>query len=145
MSLAIILTVLWKTVSSTFFWLVHLSIKFYSDWVIFISRTNLLIVFTLYTNTDFIRMSFHQLAKFSINLTALFITIWNGKERKKCYLCSNQKLTSTQTIGSVFLKRVRKVQNSKHEHDSLKVFDCFIDGYGFVNSDYVNFLMTNSW
>ena len=45
------------------------------DWVIFISHIKLLIVFTLFTNTDFIRMLFHQLVTFSINLTALLITI----------------------------------------------------------------------
>ena len=58
---------------------------------------------------------------------------------KRHYLCSNQKLASTQTIGSAFLERIRKVQNSKHEHDLLKLIDCFIDGYGFVNSDNFNF------
>ena len=42
-----------------------------------------MIVFTLCTNTEFIRMFFHQLAKFLINLTALFITIWNGKDKNK--------------------------------------------------------------
>ena len=31
--------------------------------------------FTLCTNTDFFRKLFHQLANFSVNLTALFITI----------------------------------------------------------------------
>ena len=83
-SIPTILSVLWKIVSSTYFWLVHLSIKFYNDWVIFISHAKLSIVFTLCTNTDFIRMFFHQLAKFSINLTKLFIIIWNEKEQKKC-------------------------------------------------------------
>ena len=78
-------------------------------------------------------MFFHQLAKFSINLTKLFIIIWNEKEQKKSqvlqrkdcyakkikrhYLSSNQKLASTQTIGSAFLGRVRKLQNSKYEQD----------------------------
>ena len=55
---------------------------------------------------------------------------------KRHYLCSNQKLASTQTIGSAFLERVRQVQNSKYEHDLLKKIDCFIDCYGFVNSDF---------
>ena len=62
--------------------------------------------------------------------------------RKKCklhYLCSNQKLASTQTVGSAILERVRKVQNSKYEHELLKINDCFINGLGFVNSDHVNF------
>ena len=34
-----------------------------------------------------------------------------------------------------------KRQNSKDEHDLLKIIDCFIDSYGFVNSDHVNFSM----
>ena len=42
------------------------------------------------------------------------------KKFKRHYLCSNQNLASTQTIGSAFLERVRKVQNSKCEHDLLK-------------------------
>ena len=65
------------------------------------------------------------------------------KKFKKHYLSSNQKLASTQTLGSAFLDRIRKVQNSKYEHDLLKIIDCFIDGYGFVNSDHVNFSIKN--
>ena len=62
---------------------------------------------------------------------------------KRHYLCSNQKLAFTKTIGSAFIERVRIVQNSKNEHDLLKIIDCFIDGYGFVNSDRVNFSIKN--
>ena len=62
---------------------------------------------------------------------------------KRHYLCSNQKLASTQTIESAFLERVRKVQNSKYELDLLKIIDCFIDGCVFVNSDHVNFSIKN--
>ena len=65
------------------------------------------------------------------------------KKFKRHYLCSNQKLASTQTIGSAFLERVRKVQNSKYEHDLIKIIDCFIVDYGFVNSDHVNFSIKN--
>ena len=61
------------------------------------------------------------------------------KKVRRHDLCSNQKLASTQTIGSVFLEKVRKVQNSKHEHDSFKKIDCFFDGYDFVNNDHVTF------
>ena len=61
------------------------------------------------------------------------------KKFKRHYLCSNQKLASTQTIGSAFLESVGKVQNSKHEYDLLKITDCFIDGYGLSISDHVNF------
>ena len=65
------------------------------------------------------------------------------KKFKRHYLGSNRKLASTQTISSAFLERVRKVQNSKYEHVLLKIIDCFIDGYGFVNSDHVNFSIKN--
>ena len=65
------------------------------------------------------------------------------KKFKKHYLSSNQKLASTQTLGSAFLDRIRKVQNSKYGHDLLKIINCFIDGYGFVNSDHVNFSIKN--
>ena len=42
------------------------------------------------------------------------------KKFKRHDLYSNQKLASTQTIGSAFLERVRKVQNLKNEHKLLK-------------------------
>ena len=61
------------------------------------------------------------------------------KKFKKHYLSSEQKLASTQTLGSAFLDRIRKIQNSKYEFDLFKVFDCLIDGYGSVNSESVNF------
>ena len=62
-----------------------------------------------------------------------------GKIFKPHFLCSNQKLASTQTIGSDFLERDRKEQNSKYEHDLLEIVHCFIGSYGFVNSGHVNF------
>ena len=62
-----------------------------------------------------------------------------GKIFKRHFLCSNQKLASTQTIASAFLERIRKVQNSKYEHDFLEIIDCFIDTYEFANSGHVNF------
>ena len=62
-----------------------------------------------------------------------------GKKFKLHYLCSNQKLASTQTIGSILLERFCKVQNSKYEHDLLKLIDSLFDGYGFIKSDHVNF------
>ena len=60
---------------------------------------------------------------------------------RRHYLCYYQKLASTQTICSAFLERVRRVQNSQYEYELLRVIDCFIDGYGFVNSNQVNFLI----
>ena len=59
------------------------------------------------------------------------------------YLSSAQKLASTQTLGSAFLERIRKVQNSKYETDLLKIVDCFIDGYGTVSSERINFSIIN--
>ena len=51
----------------------------------------------------------------------------DATQKFKChYLCFNQKLVSTQTIDSAFRERVRKVQNTKYEHDLLKTIDCFI-------------------
>ena len=61
------------------------------------------------------------------------------KKFQKYYLSSNQKLASTQTLCSAFLDRIQKVRNSKDESDFFKIIDCFIDGYGSVNSERVNF------
>ena len=44
---------------------------------------------------------------------------------KKHYLSSNQKHASTQTLGSMFLDRIRKDQNSKNESDLLKLTAVF--------------------
>ena len=61
------------------------------------------------------------------------------KKIKRHFLCSIQKLASTQTFGTVFREKIRKVQNSINEHDLLKIFNCYIDVYGIVNSDDVIF------
>ena len=63
------------------------------------------------------------------------------KNFKRHYLCSNQKLASTQTHSSAFLNRIRTIQNSKYESDLFKIFDCFIDRHGSVHSDYVSFVI----
>ena len=57
------------------------------------------------------------------------------------YLCSNQKLAFTQTLGSAFLDRTRKIQKSKYESDLFKIIDCFIDCHGSVDSNYVSFVI----
>ena len=57
------------------------------------------------------------------------------------YLCSNQKLASTQTLGSAFLDRIRKIQNSKYESDLFKIIDCFIDCHDSAHSNYVSFVI----
>ena len=48
------------------------------------------------------------------------------KKFKRHYLSSAQKLASTQTLGSAFLERFRKGQNSKYETDLLKIVDCLL-------------------
>ena len=45
----------------------------------------------------------------------------------------------TQVLGSAFLDRIRKNQISKNESDLFKMIDCFIDGYGSINSERVSF------
>ena len=63
------------------------------------------------------------------------------KKIEKHYLYSNQKLASTQTLGSAFLDRFRKAQNSKYEFDLFKIFDCIIICHDSVNSDYISFVI----
>ena len=65
------------------------------------------------------------------------------KKFKRHYLSSAQKLASTQILGSAFLERIRKDQNSKYETDFSKIVDCFIDSYGTVNSERINFSINN--
>ena len=65
------------------------------------------------------------------------------KKFKIHYLSSAQHLASTQTLGSAFLERIQKIQNLKYETDLLKFVDCFIDGYGTVNSERVSFSINN--
>ena len=57
----------------------------------------------------------------------------------KHYLNSNQKLASTQTLGSAILDRIQKNQNLKFESDLFKLIDRSTDGYDSVNSERVNF------
>ena len=63
------------------------------------------------------------------------------KKFKKHYLCSDQKLVSTQTLGSAFLERIPKIQNSKYESDLFEIIDCFIDCQGSVHCNYVSFVI----
>ena len=49
---------------------------------------------------------------------------------------------SAQTLGSAFLDRIRKGQNSKNETDLFKKLGCFIDDHGSGQRDYVSFVMS---
>ena len=75
-------------------------------------------------------MLFHQEVKFSFDCAIKF---------KRHQLSSAQKLASTQTLASAFLERIRKFQNSKCESDLLRIVDCFINGYGSVNTERIDF------
>ena len=63
------------------------------------------------------------------------------KKFMRHHLFPNQKLASTHTLGSAFLDRIRKVQNSKYESDLFKIIDCFIDCHDSVHSDYLSFVL----
>ena len=94
------------------------------------------------------------MGKCSISLFAVFSIIYDGKRLKKFksvsrkrlvwkklkkhFLTSNQKIASTQTLGSAFLKRFQIVQNSKFESDLFKIVDCFFDDYVSVKKERVN-------
>ena len=84
-----------------------------------------------------------SVAKIPENYPVLQRNVEYRKETKNDYLSSAQKLASTQTLGAAFLGRFRKVPNSKYEINLLKTFDCFIDGYGTVNSEHINFSFNN--
>ena len=65
-------------------------------------------------------------------------------------LCTNTDFFSNfiSSIGEVFNQLDGAVHHNlklkgADELDFLKTFDCFIDGYGFVNSDHINFSMKN--
>ena len=62
-----------------------------------------------------------------------------AKKTQKKFNSFAQKLASTHTLGLAFLEMIRKVQNLKYEFGLLKIVDSFIDGYGTVNSERVNF------
>ena len=64
--------------------------------------------------------------------------LWR-KKFKRHLLSSRQKTTSTQTSGSVFAERIEQVKKSKFELDLIKIVDCFLDGYGSYDGNYVSF------
>ena len=43
---------------------------------------------------------------------------------------SFQKTKATQTSGSVFAERIKKVKKTEIELDFIKIVDCFLDGHG---------------
>ena len=60
------------------------------------------------------------------------------KKFKKHLFSSFQKTKSTQTAGSVFAERIEKVKKTKFELDSIEIVDCFFDGHGNYDSNFVS-------
>ena len=50
-----------------------------------------------------------------------------------------QKTKTMQTSGSVFAKRIDKVEKTKFELELIKFVDCFLDGHGIYDSNLVSF------
>ena len=58
---------------------------------------------------------------------------------KKHFFSFFQKTKTTQTSGSVFAERIKKVKKTKFELELLKVVDCFLDGHGNYDSNLACF------
>ena len=52
------------------------------------------------------------------------------KKFKKHLFNSFQKTKTTQTSGSVFAERIKKVKKTKFELELIKIVDCFLDRHG---------------
>ena len=61
------------------------------------------------------------------------------KKYKKHLFSSFQKTKTTQTSGSVFVKRIEKVKKTEYEFELIKIVDCFLDGHCNFDSNLVSF------
>ena len=61
------------------------------------------------------------------------------KKFKQHFRSALQKNKSTQISGSVFAERIEKVKKTKYELELMKFVDCFLDGHGFYDSNFVSF------
>ena len=61
------------------------------------------------------------------------------KKFKKHLFSSFQKTKTTQTSSSVFAERSERVEKTKFELDLIKIVDCFLDGHGNYDSNFVSF------
>ena len=61
------------------------------------------------------------------------------KKYKKHLFSSFQKTKTTQTSGSVFAEKAKKVNKTKFELDLIKTVDCFLNGHGKYDSNLVSF------
>ena len=58
---------------------------------------------------------------------------------KKHLFSSFQKTKTTQTSGSVFAKRIQKVEKTKFVFQPIKIVDYFLDSHGKFDSNLVSF------
>ena len=148
MSLPTFFTIIWKNVSFTYLWLIHLLIKLgkwkkqrkyqvwqrkecyaKNDWINFNWHTKLSTVFRLCMKTDLIQMLFHQLPRFSTNFIALFISFERERCRKSAFQCKEKTLT--QKIQASWFN-VSGKNSFKTQNDNILFLktDCFNNGYG---------------
>ena len=67
------------------------------------------------------------------------------RKKYKNYLFSSfQKTKTTQTGGSVFAERIKKVKETKFEFELIEIVDCFLDGHGNFDSNLVSFKIKSS-
>ena len=59
--------------------------------------------------------------------------------KKKHFFSSFQKTKTTQTSGSVFAEKLKKLRKTKFEFEQIKIVDCFLDGHGNFGSNLVSF------
>ena len=60
---------------------------------------------------------------------------------KKHLFSSFQKTKTTQTSGSVFVKRIEHFKKTKFELELIKVVDCFHDSHGIYDGNLASFKM----
>ena len=61
------------------------------------------------------------------------------KKFKKHLFSTFQKTKTTQTSGSVFAEKIEQVKRTEFELELIKIVDCFLDGHGNYDSDFVFF------
>ena len=61
------------------------------------------------------------------------------KKFKKHLFISFQTTKTTQTSGSVFAEKIKKVEKTKFELELRKIVDCFLNGHGNYDSNLVSF------
>ena len=134
-----------------------------SNWTVFASNINTLIVSTLYSSSGSEATCWRKLEKYSLvflfERAVSFNKLSKGvdkmpsiakkrllrKKFKKHMLTSVQRSILVQTTGSVFVETVESVRReTKFELELVKIVDCFLDGYGGYESNLASFKIKHS-